>query len=50
MRVLRQLTPFVQTDIPDIYAFAAHTRGVFVNIALTEPFGLTLSASFVSFF
>lgn len=29
-------------DVPDIYRFATTTRGVFVNPALTEPFGLTL--------
>ncbi len=29
-------------DIPRIYRLAAHRRGVFVNPALTEPFGLTL--------
>lgn len=29
-------------DVPDLYRHAAHTRGVFVNPALTEPFGLTL--------
>lgn len=31
-----------QTDISDIYLFAGETRGVFVNIALQEPFGLTV--------
>ena len=31
-----------QGDISDIYLFAADTRGVFVNIALQEPFGLTV--------
>jgi sucrose-phosphate synthase len=30
------------SDVPDLYRLAAHTRGVFVNPALTEPFGLTL--------
>ena len=30
------------TDVPDLYRLAARTRGVFVNPALTEPFGLTL--------
>ena len=30
------------SDIPEIYRLAAKTRGVFVNPALTEPFGLTL--------
>lgn len=29
-------------DVPDLYRLAARTRGVFVNPALTEPFGLTL--------
>ena len=29
-------------DIPDLYRWAAHLGGVFVNPALTEPFGLTL--------
>ncbi|HQU16109.1 MAG: HAD family hydrolase [Chromatiales bacterium 21-64-14] len=29
-------------DIPALYRMAATTRGVFVNPALTEPFGLTL--------
>jgi sucrose-phosphate synthase len=29
-------------DIPNIYKYAASTKGVFVNPALTEPFGLTL--------
>jgi sucrose-phosphate synthase len=31
-----------QEDVPDIYRMAAHSRGVFVNPAVTEPFGLTL--------
>ncbi|BBN02652.1 sucrose-phosphate synthase [Marchantia polymorpha subsp. ruderalis] len=31
-----------QTDVPDIYRFAATTKGVFINPALVEPFGLTL--------
>ncbi|CAG9460146.1 unnamed protein product [Pedinophyceae sp. YPF-701] len=30
------------TDVTDIYRFAYATKGVFVNIALQEPFGLTL--------
>ncbi|MDH5358964.1 MAG: HAD-IIB family hydrolase [Gammaproteobacteria bacterium] len=30
------------SDVPDIYQIAARTKGVFVNPALTEPFGLTL--------
>ena len=29
-------------DIPEFYRYAAMRRGVFVNPALTEPFGLTL--------
>lgn len=29
-------------DIPEIYRYAARQRGIFVNPALTEPFGLTL--------
>ncbi|MFA7095325.1 MAG: HAD-IIB family hydrolase [Gammaproteobacteria bacterium] len=29
-------------DIPDLYRLAAKSHGVFVNPALTEPFGLTL--------
>ena len=29
-------------DVPDLYRLAAASRGVFVNPALTEPFGLTL--------
>ncbi|PKO47761.1 MAG: HAD family hydrolase [Betaproteobacteria bacterium HGW-Betaproteobacteria-22] len=31
-----------QEDLPDLYRMAARRRGVFVNPALTEPFGLTL--------
>jgi sucrose-phosphate synthase len=30
------------TDVPELYRLAAQTKGVFVNPALTEPFGLTL--------
>jgi len=30
------------SDVPDIYRLAAASQGVFVNPALTEPFGLTL--------
>lgn len=30
------------TEVTDIYRFAQRTQGVFVNIALQEPFGLTL--------
>ena len=29
-------------EVPDIYRLAANRRGVFINPALTEPFGLTL--------
>jgi len=29
-------------DVPALYRLAARTRGIFVNPALTEPFGLTL--------
>lgn len=29
-------------DVPELYRLAAERRGVFVNVALTEPFGLTL--------
>lgn len=29
-------------DVADLYRLAAHSRGVFVNPAFTEPFGLTL--------
>ncbi len=29
-------------DVPDLYRVAHSTRGVFINPALTEPFGLTL--------
>jgi len=29
-------------DVPELYRWAARTKGVFVNCALTEPFGLTL--------
>ncbi|NJD07244.1 MAG: HAD-IIB family hydrolase [Methylococcaceae bacterium] len=31
-----------QEDVPQLYRFAARHGGVFVNPALTEPFGLTL--------
>ena len=30
------------SDVPELYRLAARSRGVFVNPALTEPFGLTL--------
>ncbi len=29
-------------DVPELYRLAASTKGVFINPALTEPFGLTL--------
>lgn len=29
-------------DVPDLYTLAARLKGIFVNPALTEPFGLTL--------
>ena len=29
-------------DVPELYRLAVRRRGVFVNPALTEPFGLTL--------
>ncbi|MEM1227289.1 MAG: HAD-IIB family hydrolase [Planctomycetota bacterium] len=29
-------------DVPDLYRWTARSRGVFINPALTEPFGLTL--------
>ena len=31
-----------QFEVPELYRIAAETGGVFVNAALTEPFGLTL--------
>ncbi|KAF2303800.1 hypothetical protein GH714_023487 [Hevea brasiliensis] len=31
-----------QSDVPDIYRLAAKTKGVFINPAFIEPFGLTL--------
>lgn len=31
-----------QEDVPEIYRMAAKSRGVFINAAFTEPFGLTL--------
>jgi sucrose-phosphate synthase len=31
-----------QTEVPELYRIAADTGGVFMNVALTEPFGLTL--------
>ncbi|MBN2001099.1 HAD-IIB family hydrolase [candidate division KSB1 bacterium] len=32
----------VELEIPELYRIAAETRGVFVNSAFNEPFGLTL--------
>lgn len=29
-------------EVPEIYRFCARRKGVFVNLALTEPFGLTI--------
>ena len=31
-----------QEDVPEMYRMAAKSRGVFINAAFTEPFGLTL--------
>jgi sucrose-phosphate synthase len=31
-----------QDDIPELYRYAARRKGVFINPAFTEPFGLTL--------
>lgn len=31
-----------QVEVPELYRIAASSKGVFVNAALTEPFGLTL--------
>jgi len=31
-----------QSDISDIYRLPLRTRGVFTNVALQEPFGLTV--------
>ncbi|KAM0028632.1 putative sucrose-phosphate synthase [Helianthus debilis subsp. tardiflorus] len=31
-----------QSEVPDIYRLAAKTKGVFINLAFIEPFGLTL--------
>lgn len=31
-----------QEDVPDIYRLVALSKGIFINPALTEPFGLTL--------
>jgi sucrose-phosphate synthase len=32
----------IEHEVPELYRIAAETGGVFVNAALTEPFGLTL--------
>ena len=32
----------VPSDVPEVYRLAASRKGVFINPALTEPFGLTL--------
>lgn len=37
--------PDFKIDVPALYRLAARKRGVFVNPALTEPFGLTLLES-----
>lgn len=31
-----------QEDVPEMYRLAAKSRGIFINAAFTEPFGLTL--------
>lgn len=31
-----------QDDIPELYRYAAKKKGIFINAAFTEPFGLTL--------
>jgi sucrose-phosphate synthase len=31
-----------QDDIPELYRYAAKRKGIFINAAFTEPFGLTL--------
>ena len=41
-RILNNAAAVMQADISDIYLLAKSTKGVFVNIALQEPFGLTL--------
>lgn len=33
---------FMVEDVPEVYRLAVRRRGIFVNSALTEPFGLTL--------
>ena len=37
-----------QHEVPELYRIAAETGGIFVNAALTEPFGLTLIESAAS--
>lgn len=37
-----------QHEVPELYRIAAESKGVFVNSALTEPFGLTLIESAAS--
>jgi sucrose-phosphate synthase len=37
-----------QDDIPELYRYAAKSKGVFINAAFTEPFGLTLIESAAS--
>lgn len=32
----------VESEVPEIYRLCAERKGVFINIALTEPFGLTI--------
>lgn len=32
----------VKNEVPEIYRLCAERKGVFINIALTEPFGLTI--------
>lgn len=34
-----------QDDVPEFYRMAAKSRGIFINAAFTEPFGLTLIES-----
>ncbi len=35
----------VEFEVPEIYRLCAERKGVFINIALTEPFGLTILES-----
>jgi hypothetical protein len=41
-RLRHQLQAHSQNDISDIYRFPLVTKGIFVNPALQEPFGLTV--------